>query len=64
MKGVQCYELFGGIALKNHAFFTVNFYVRADQSVAFRSRSLSHMAVIDLFNGTCTLSMKKACGSI
>ena len=21
MKGVQCYELFGGIALKNHAFF-------------------------------------------
>ena len=20
MKGVQCYELFGGIALKNHAF--------------------------------------------
>ena len=22
MKGVQCYELFGGIALKNHAFFS------------------------------------------
>ena len=21
MKGVQCYELFGGIALKNHTFF-------------------------------------------
>ena len=21
MKGVQCYELFGGISLKNHAFF-------------------------------------------
>ena len=21
MKGVQCYELFGGIALKNHALF-------------------------------------------
>ena len=21
MNGVQCYELFGGIALKNHAFF-------------------------------------------
>ena len=21
VKGVQCYELFGGIALKNHAFF-------------------------------------------
>ena len=26
MKGVQCYELFGGIALKNHAFsfFNIN----------------------------------------
>ena len=23
MKGVQCYELFGGIALKNHAFLIV-----------------------------------------
>ena len=23
MKGVQCYELFGGISLKNHAFFIV-----------------------------------------
>ena len=23
MKGVQCYELFGGIALKNHAFFII-----------------------------------------
>ena len=22
MKGVQCYELFGGIAFKNHAFYT------------------------------------------
>ena len=24
MKGVQCYELFGGIALKNHAFLIYN----------------------------------------
>ena len=24
MKGVQCYELFGGIALKNLAFFITN----------------------------------------
>ena len=22
MKGVQCYELFGGIALRNHAFLS------------------------------------------
>ena len=27
MKGVQCYELFGGIAPKNHSFFNV--YVNA-----------------------------------
>ena len=26
MKGVQCDELFGGIALKNHAFFIHSFY--------------------------------------
>ena len=27
MKDVQCYELFGGIALKNHAFsFFITFY--------------------------------------
>ena len=24
MKGVQCYELFGGIALKNHSFLLLN----------------------------------------
>ena len=29
MKGVQCYELFGGIALKNHAFSfdTIDHYI-------------------------------------
>ena len=26
MKGVQCYELFGGIALKNHAFSLIKFH--------------------------------------
>ena len=34
MKGVQCYELFGGIALKNHAFsFFISYkvgYIRYD----------------------------------
>ena len=28
MKGVQCYELFGGIALKNHTFFIFIFFHR------------------------------------
>ena len=27
MKGVQCYELFGGIALKNHAFSFFNIWL-------------------------------------
>ena len=26
VKGVQCYELFGGIALKNHAFSFFSFF--------------------------------------
>ena len=28
MKDVQCYELFGGIALKNHAFFIFPYICR------------------------------------
>ena len=27
MKGAQCYELFGGIALKNHAFSFFIFFI-------------------------------------
>ena len=27
MKGVQCYELFGGIALKNHVFSFSFFFI-------------------------------------
>ena len=33
MKGVQCYELFGGIALKNHAFLFVHVYVPGEGSL-------------------------------
>ena len=29
MKDVQCYELFGGIALKNHAFSFFSFVLKA-----------------------------------
>ena len=28
MKGVQCYELFGGIALKNHTFSFFHFHIQ------------------------------------
>ena len=34
MKGVQCYELFGGIALKNHTFsFSFGTHVRPTEQV-------------------------------
>ena len=33
MKGVQCYELFGGIALKNHAFSFFSFLQLEFQSI-------------------------------
>ena len=36
MKGVQCYELFGGIALKNHAFFL--FFYADDKSLNTQKR--------------------------
>ena len=34
MKGVQCYELFRGIALKNHAFSFFIFKTKTDTKVA------------------------------
>ena len=27
MKGVQCYEVYGGMTLKNHAFSSFNIYI-------------------------------------
>ena len=33
MKGVQCYELFGGIALKIHTFSYVIFFHRTDKNL-------------------------------
>ena len=38
MKGVQCYELFGGIALINHAFlflFSFSLYLRMNFHIDF-----------------------------
>ena len=36
MKGVQCYELFGGIALKIHTFsFSVSIATRKTSSISF-----------------------------
>ena len=37
VKGVQCYELFGGIALKNHAF-SFHFFVATAESIYHPSR--------------------------
>ena len=38
MKGVQCYELFGGIALKNHAFSFI-------QELGFNTRFASELII-------------------
>ena len=36
MKDVQCYELFGGIALKNHAFSFFHFHGRMRKKAALQ----------------------------
>ena len=41
MKDVQCYELFGGIALKNHAFSFISFSWISLSFVKFTFHSLS-----------------------
>ena len=43
MKGVQCYELFGGIALKNH---TISFHF-----IVLPGICASHLAVMTPFDG-------------
>ena len=43
MKGVQCYELFGGIALKNHAF---SFFFISIKVMSFFSNSDVHKKTI------------------
>ena len=48
MKGVQCYEPFGGIALKNHAFFYLIFYFTYE--TAFTLVHLSVSVCFDIFN--------------
>ena len=37
MKGVQCYKLFGGIALKNHTFSFFSFSYLLDEAVIARA---------------------------
>ena len=32
MKGVQCYELFGGVTLMNHAFYLFIFSAQGDEA--------------------------------
>ena len=45
MKGVQCYELFGGIALKNHAFsFFIFIHTHADICINYIDVNVSDRA--------------------
>ena len=41
MKGVQCYELFGGIALKNHAFFHLIFHFHLQKKKLPKQQDIS-----------------------
>ena len=45
MKDVQCYELFGGIALKNHAF---SFMVRWQSNVKLKYSTFCLMGILSL----------------
>ena len=53
MKGVQCYELFGGIALKNHTFsfskFSFSFHFQCSQCVECFRPYLAVTAVCIIF---------------
>ena len=46
MKGVQCYELFGGMALKNHAF-SFSFFVYP----VLQMQNSSQIILINIFKG-------------
>ena len=58
MKGVQCYELFGGIALKNHTFSFFMWHIRnkfyseaaeenlQEAKIACDAESLGHTTLI------------------
>ena len=40
MKGVQCYELFGGIALKNHKIFIIKKGMVCELQLVLRDRDV------------------------
>ena len=45
MKGVQCYELFGGIALKNHTFSFFHFHIMVHSIKCFLFKSINFARV-------------------
>ena len=69
MKGVQCYELFGGIALKNHTFsstkivialdecchvFTFNYFISVSKRMMLnRDDNSSYDIFLDTYQDTC-----------
>ena len=71
MKGVQCYELFGGIALKIHTF-SFHFFFQIQNAVLIcESRLLECMAceaglsVVDVLQHTvCCLSVQHTRGAV
>ena len=53
MKGVQCYELFGGIALKNHAFsfsFHLTLSLKEQAPMIYGSQLMEQSVYVDMSN--------------
>ena len=57
MKGVQCYELFGGIALKNHTFTFFSFSLPIVIEVGRLWRCLDLLEVTSMSYVLLTLSL-------
>ena len=60
MKGVQCYELFGGIALKNHAFLSIFLLSNFNLPSKIMPRYLYFSKILD----SCFLKIALMCKNI
>ena len=60
MKGVQCYELFGGIALKNHTFSYIYIYICGTTSTVDVVPLMKTAGVVEN-SGDCIYSIGLKC---
>ena len=50
MNDVQCYELFGGIALKNHAFSFLTIKIKNDDKM--QTKQANHLTIHPMWSDT------------